>query len=184
MRPHLALNTSSEKIDYECLQEALLTCCTEEATFLSHRDLAAWQLDKFANPQRLKEMFRSPTDYGAFPDLPVAFLKRKSDKITLLLPFQGQVGISINICKPFWDIDKEFSVRISQPVGSHEGIPVRSGMERAYYALVESSGSWHLELQQLQDNNTWPRKTFETAAETFTQLLRNLNLFVPNIQQD
>ena len=95
-------------LEYEKLQSALHERCDQAATFLSQKDLTAWQLNTFSDPHAIKEVAACPSDYAAFPNLSLAYLNKKSDQITLLLPFQDQVGTNINVCKPFWDIDKEF----------------------------------------------------------------------------
>lgn len=162
---------SSTITDYEGLQNALLTRCTQAATFLRQTDLTAWRIVSDSDPQAIKEVVASPSDYGAFPDLSIACLKQKRDQITLLLPFRDHVGTSINIWKPFWEIDKEFSVRITQPVGSYKGKPVYGDMDRAYFSVVENRGRWRHKLQQAPVDYKGPLTEFERAADIFVQVL-------------
>lgn len=164
---------SSTTTDYEGLQNALLTRCTKAATFLRQTDLTAWQIVTDSDLQAIKEVVASPSDYGAFSDLSIACLKQKSDQITLLLPFRDQVGTSINIWKPFWDIDKEFSVRISQPVGSYKGKSVYFDMDRAYFSVAKKGGKWRHKLQQVPEDHQGPLTEFERAADIFVQLLNS-----------
>lgn len=157
--------------EYDKLQRALQMRCTEAASFLSQADLTAWQIVTCSNPRKVKKVTASPTDYAAFPNLSLAYLKQMSDQITLLLPFRDHVGASINIWKPFWNIDKEFSVRISRPVGSYKGEPVYYDMDRAYFSVVQQNGTWRHELQEPPDNKNRPLTEFERAADMFVQLL-------------
>ncbi|KAL3153091.1 hypothetical protein ABBQ38_012109 [Trebouxia sp. C0009 RCD-2024] len=159
--------------DYEGLQNGLLSRCTKAATFLRQTDLTAWQIVTDSDPQAIKEVVASPSDYGAFPDVSIACLKQKSDQITLLLPFRDHIGTSINIWKPFWEIDKEFSVRISQPVGSYKGKPVYFDMDRAYFSVVNKGCSWGHKLQQVPQDHKGPLTDFERAADIFVQLLNS-----------
>lgn len=157
--------------EYDKLQRALQMRCTEAASFLSQADLTAWQIVTCSNPRKVKKVTASPTDYAAFPNLSLAYLKQMSDQITLLLPFRDHVGTSINIWKPFWDIDKEFSVRISRPVDSYKGEPVYYDMDRAYFSVVQQYGTWRHELQQPPHNKNRQLTELQRAADMFVQLL-------------
>lgn len=156
---------------YDKLQCALQMRCTEAASFLSPADLTAWQVVTCSDPNQVKEVTASPSDYAAFPNLSLAYLKQMSDQITLLLPFRDHIGTSINIWKPFWDKDQEFSVRISRPVALHKGKPVYFDMDRAYFSVVRQNGTWRHKLQQPPDNKKRPLTEFEKAADVFVQLL-------------
>ena len=158
---------------YEDLQDALLTRCTKRATFLFQRDWTAWPLDAVPDPERVQRVVMVPSEYGAFPNLFIAVFKRKCEQMTLLLPFRGHFATSINIWKPFWDIDTEFSVRIGQ-LGWYQGVLVYVHMERAYFSVSQNNGKWEHSLQQLSDSHTLPLADFERAADTFVQLLSTL----------
>lgn len=130
--------------EYADLQDALLTRCVKSATFLSQRDLTALtpgQIDTVSDPPSVQTAVMVPSDYGAFPNFSIAVLKRKCEQITLLLPFRDDVATSINIWQPFWDINREFSVRISQ-LGSYKGEPAYLDMERAYFSESQDNGRW------------------------------------------
>lgn len=161
---------SSTITNYDGLQNALLTRCTEAATFLRQTDLTAWQIVTDSDLQPIVKVVASPSDYGAFSDLSLACLKQKSDQITLLLPFRDHIGTSINIWKPFWEIDKEFSVRITHPVGSYKGKPVYFDMDRAYFSVVQKTGRWEHKLQQAPEDHKGPLTDFESAVDIFVQI--------------
>ena len=146
--------------DYDKLQYALQTQCTEAASVLSQTDLIAWQLVTCSDPQSMKEAAALLSDDSAFPTC-LWHISTKSP-----LPFLDHVGTSINIWKPFWDIDKEFSVRISRPVDSHKEKPVYFDMDRAYFSLVRNNGRWKHKLQQLPDNRT-PLTHFKSSKHVF-----------------
>ena len=165
---------SSTITDYEGLQSALLTRCTKAAGFLKKTDFSAWQIVTDCDVQAIKEVIASPSDYGACPNVSLACLKRRSDQITLLLPFRDHIGTSINIWKPFWEIDKEFSVRISQPMGWYQGKPVYGDMDRAYFSVVKNRGRWRHKLQQVPEDHKGQLTDFERAADMFVQVLNLL----------
>ena len=151
---------------YLDLHKLLFSKCVGKPKFLHDSDFGHFTLNTFVEPPAWVQSSARLSDYGAYKDFPLALNRRPGDDMTLLLPFNHQVGISVWIWQATWDVNQSFAVRIAKP-SRVEGNPMYPNHEAAYFAIrSKSQGGLDKDLLGIK-NKLFSIEHFEMAADTF-----------------
>lgn len=157
-------------VNYVDLRTLLFEQCTETPTFLHENDFKHFSLNTFAEPPLWTQTPLALTDYGAYGGIPLALRRRQGDDMTLLLPFEEQVGTSIWVWQRTWDVNQQFAVRIAKPLCQGDCL-LYPASETAYFAVLSKNDVCLDKALLAIKSPNFSTSQFESAADVFLHLL-------------